>query len=1183
MKFPLHRRDRPLCDFLPKKAIRITKLIALILTTACLQVSAFSYAQTITLSERNVPIEKVFNDIKSQTNYRFWYESKLLENVDKVTVEVKNASIKEVLDLCLKGLPLSYNIIKEVVVIKPKAAEPTLYLPPSLQDTVRGRITNENGTPIPGTTVRVKGTEIAAISDDNGNFTLDDVPDNATLVISSIGYAPKEFTLTGSNNISVRLAASVAHLDSVAVTVSTGYQEIPKERATGSFVQISNKELNRRVSPDIIGRLEGIVPGLLFNHNTSASSQGYDINIRGHSTLFANDQPLIVVDNFPYDGGLNDINPNDVESITILKDAAAASIWGVRSGNGVIVITTKKGHLNQKLQVELNANVTIGQKPDLYYSPDFLNSSDFIDVEEKLFDLGYYNSDISSGYQIVSPVVDILAQQRAGLISNKDAQSAIDKLRHYDLRDDLTKYFYQKSINQQYAVNFKGGGKNSSYYFSVGYDNMLSNKVGNESKRITITSQYNFYPVRNLEISAFGSYTQALSENNNLLSNLAPGSKTTLPPYTKLADNKENPLPVVKDYASSYKDTVMNGQLLNWQFKPLNELKLADDHTNTNDYRFRFSVKYSFPFGLNGQIKYEQQRSVSMDRGYSSDSSYYVRNLVNRFTQVNPDGSLSYPIPIGGILDLENSTLIAHRVRGQLNFDHLWNHKHEASAIIGAEINSVVTQSNSNMIYGYNENTETAISQIDFSESYQTFPSGVFKVPNYSNFSKLTDHYISYFTNIAYNYKRLYTFSISGRIDKSNLFGVKTNQKAVPLYSIGGSWNLSNEQFYQIPWLPYAKFRLTYGYNGNIDKAVTAVTTTKTQQLGSYINNIPYALIVNPGNPELRWEKTRMINVGFDFAISKKNLSGTVEFYTKKGIDLFGDSPLAPSTGLATFRGNVANTKGKGIDITLDSKNISGRNFKWYSTFLFSSISDKVTKYDPKAGASSYLIFGSGNNGTIFPLQGKSPFAIFSYKWGGLNHETGQPQGILNGKPSMDYAAIIDNTTVDSLVYNGSSRPTIFGSLMNTFSYKQFSVSFNIIYKLHYYFLRSSIAYEALFSSWEGNKDYSKRWQKPGDERFTNVPAITYPPDPGFGNGIYTNSSALVDKGDHIRLQDIRISYDIINSYSNSNLFAGLQIYCYINNIGILWRANKDGIDPDLYGTMLPIPRTISFGINANF
>jgi len=1164
-----------------RQTLLCMKVTAFILLAFCMQVSATTLAQNVTLSEHNAPLEKVINDIKQQTGYSFFYNQDWLQQALPVDVQVKNAPLETALKICFANQPFDYAVVNKTIVLKLKekpvsAPKGDIVAPANIS----GKVTDSAGTPLIGATVAIKGSTKATITNEDGEFNLEaQVGDK--IVVSYIGFRSFDFTVDRDMPyLNIKLMPGMSGLKEV--TVSTGYQTIPKERATGSFVQIDSTLINRRISTDMLSRLEGVVPGLLFNRNTINSASGQiDINIDGHSTINANDQPLIVVDGFAYDGDYNNINPNDVESITVLKDAAAASIWGVRSGNGVIVITTKKGKRNQALKGEINANVTIGNKPDLYYNPQFLDANDFINLEETLFNKGVYDNALSQGYLPVSPVVALLGEERAGTISAVDANSQINAFRNIDVRNDLTKYFYQKSIDQQYNLNLRGGGDKSDYYFSFGDDHNRANLVGNSSNRVTVNSSYNFYPVKNLQISAAINYVQSTNQINNTVSGIATTGYGSIYPYAQLVDKNGNALPVVKDYAQTYVDTVGGGKYLDWNYRPYDELRNSDNTETSTDNRINIGIKYDFLKHFSATVRYEYEKGSSAYANDNNLSSYYTRNLINGFTQVNSDGSLSYPVPLGGVLQTENSDLISKQGRAQLNYNQNWNNKNDLSVIAGTEIHETINESNYNTVYGYDANTKTSQSNIDYYDTFIGLPQNYGTIPNSLGYAQTTDHYISYYSNAAYTYDGRYTFSLSGRIDQSNLFGVNTNQKAVPLYSTGFAWSLSKEQFYHIDWLPLIKLRATYGYTGNIDKTATAVTTIR-QTGGAEYSGGQYAYIANPGNPELRWERIRKINLGIDFGTKNNTVSGSIEYYLKKGIDLFGNSPLAPSTGFTTFYGNTADTKGNGVDIVINTKNINTKNFKWVTNFSLSHVVDVVTRYGVTLPSINYITFS--NASSIYPLAGKDLFGLYSYKWAGLTHSTGDPQGYLNGNVSTNYAGIIANTSINDMVYNGSSRPTTFGYLRNTFTYKEWSLSANIIYKLDYYFRKTSYGSSNL--PWSGNVDFSQRWQNPGDELKTNVPSLQYPPYDTNRDLFYANSSILIDNGDHIRLEDITLSYDLNKNKIRSLPFSHLQLYSYINNVGILWRANKDHLDPDLSTNttgVFPLPTTFSFGIKANF
>ncbi|HEY7159755.1 MAG TPA: carboxypeptidase-like regulatory domain-containing protein, partial [Acidobacteriota bacterium] len=404
---------------------------------------------------------------------------------------------------------------------------------------MKGKVVNEKGEPVVGATVTVKGTTKATSTDEKGEFILTGVDENATLVVSSVSNEKQEIKVDGRTEIGVQLKTRVAELAGVAITVNTGYQEINPGKATGSFSKVGNDLFNRRVSTNTIDRIENLVPGVLFNkggQTTTGGSIPDPILIRGRSTIYANAAPLIVLDNFPYDGDINDINPNDIESISILKDAAAASIWGARAGNGVIVISTKKGKAS-KPQVEFNSNVTIQGRPDLD-NIAIITSNDYIELEKFLFSKGYYDNDInnSTGNRPpLSPVIEILTKQKNGSISPSDADNQINLLKQNNAREDLDKYFYRLGTKQQYALSISANTPNINYFMSVGWDHNNSNVVGQQYDRVSFRTQNTFRITSNFQIDGGIYYVQTRDEaGNNPGYNINSGAGKRLYPYADL-------------------------------------------------------------------------------------------------------------------------------------------------------------------------------------------------------------------------------------------------------------------------------------------------------------------------------------------------------------------------------------------------------------------------------------------------------------------------------------------------------------------------------------------------------------------------------------------------------------------------------------------------------------------------
>lgn len=1148
------------------------KISLLLFCSLCfgMQVLAQSKETRFNISVKKATINVVFNKIEAQSNYRFFYLQSIINKAKPVSIELKNADIKTVLDAAFQDQPLDYKIENHSILIRSKSDDPKSSVTSDTTKTISGRVVIANdGTPLNGVNIKVLGSKGNSITDVNGNFSIQ-AHDGSILEFSYIGFESKQTIINTKikSTFQIELDRLDGVLEEVSV-VSSGYQPIPKERATGSFDFVDNKIFNRAVSTDLLSRLNGVSNGLLFSNNTG---NAMGISIRGRSTLFSNTQPLIVLDNFPFEGDINDINPNDVESITLLKDAAAASIWGTRAGNGVLVITTKRGKQNRATKININSNITVTGKPDLHYQPR-MSAVDYIDVERFLFGKGYYNSAINRRFTEISPVVSILNQHRAGLISEAEANAQIDELSHFDVLSDMEKYLYQNGVNQQYQINVSGGTAQHSYYLAAGYDKNLSTTVGTKYERYTLKVNNTFYGLqKRLQVSTDLNF--AASQNNSL----GGGINNAKYPYLRLADENGNALEVNTNSTlnPAYTDTVGGGLLLDWKYRPLDEIRnrTVQNKSNLNSLIVNLNLSYKILNPLTISLYYQYNKSVVTASTLYDETAYYTRNQINSFSQVNrQNGTVLRPIPLGGILNSTNTNSDGNYGRVQLNYEQKWNRNH-VTAIGGYEARSLegVYQGFGNQ-FGYNQ----------ANESYQTIIDQVTLFPNYysgstsaiyigGSRSTSVNRGISYYSNIGYVFDQRLLASFSFRKDKSNLFGVDANQRAVPLWSAGLGWNLHKEKFYNIASIPYLKIRLTYGYNGNIDNTTSAYLTAKRDRNNLWQN--PINSIVNPPNPGLQWERVQNFNVGLDFSSKDNRLSGSIEYYSKNGKDLMGYSPVAPQTGVSQFYGNVANTTTKGFDIKLSHKNILGKMFNWETSLILNLNKDKVTDYKVNPGVNEDIL---SQLGKIVPIVGKPIYGMVSYRYGGLSAD-GNPIGYVDGKPSEDYTAMINSLNQNNLVFHGSRVPTRFGSLRNTFRYKAFEFSFTILYKGGYYFRRQSFASNNVIGgTWLGFNDYGDRWQNPGDEANTQVPKFLYPYNINR-DLFYKNSSYLIENGSHIRLQDIEFNYQILNRIRGKRIFSDANFYVYASNLGILWRANKQGLDPDV-ASGVPRGMQISTGL----
>ncbi|QEC40253.1 SusC/RagA family TonB-linked outer membrane protein [Pseudobacter ginsenosidimutans] len=974
------------------------KLTFVLLTLALFSANANMMAQKVSIKGKDLQLKQVFTFIEQQTGYVVFGNKELFADRKKITLSVANMPLTELLALIFKDQPFDYSVEdKTILISKKKTVATDLRRLLLLTDVpISGRVVDASGNPVQGASIRLKPGNKGTTSNADGSFIIEQVGKGEyTVEISLVGHLTisRKIKVNGNEQLLLSGLVLIANPETMnEVTVSnagTGYQTVPKERATGSFSRVDNKTFNRQVSTDVITRLKGIAPSIMVDERGAKPR----LAIRGQATIWGNDQPLIVVDNFPYEGDLSNINPNDVEDISILKDAAAASIWGIRAGNGVIVIKTKRGSYNKPMNISFNLNTTVGEKPDLFYISK-MGPSDFIDIEKMLFEKGFYNNIITSAsYRPYSPVVEILNDQKNNKISATEAEAMIDALRGYDLRKDMEKYLYQQTIRQQYALSLNGGGPRYSYYFSAGFDKNREAQVGNDFSRISLNSNQVFKPVEKLEFTVNLSYNRSNRSSAGVVQMLNNMGQEMMYPYARLVDDNGEPAAVTKTFSSVLKQKALSDGLLNWDFVPLKELELQNNKNLLTETRLNAAVKYSLLPQLSAEARFQYENQWSKTRNLYDQDSYTMRDQINSYTTFG-NGVLKRNIPLGARLDNSINELNALNGRLQLNYDQRWK-KHQVHAIAGIEVRQVRTTGNSSRLYGFDPVVGSSAA-VDYVSSFKLYGNGYnSKIPNYDDHSGTLDRLRSYYINGAYDFDLRYVLSASARIDQSNVFGVRTNQKSVPLWSAGARWNISKESFYTLHWLPELSLRTTYGYSGNVDKTLTAFTTARLTT--NYSMSIPAADLQNPPNKDLRWEKNAMWNMGIDFGLAGNRLSGSIEYFSRKGTDLIGNGDIDPTSGYISYRGNLANMTGRGIDIELNSVNIQAGDFNWKTTAIFSYAKDKVTKYQRITSIYSFI---SVNDNTIIrnpvgysPVAGRSLFGIYSYPWAGLDPATGQPRG----------------------------------------------------------------------------------------------------------------------------------------------------------------------------------------------
>lgn len=1042
------------------------------------------------------------------------------------------------------------------------------------QTTITGRVYSPDSIPLTGASIRFAQSSSQAVVNGHGAFEIGKAESTDTLVISALGYETGRWALSRPLPTSFILYHARHTLEEVVI--NTGYYQIPAERAAGSYYHLDEKALNRNPTTDVISRLDGLTNGLQFDKRAAGELMGENhrrLRLRGASSISGNNEPLIVLDNFPYEGDINQINPNDIASVTILRDASAASIWGAKAGNGVIVITTKNGEGIKGLNIGFKGNFTLGEKPDLFQNPNFLTSPEYLVAERLWFNENVYDAFENDVFKrALSPAIELLIAQRDHLLDDNQLAEGLAQLSQLDIRKQANELLYQRELREQYGLNFSGSGDKISYYVSAGFDNIRPVLRHNQQRRVSLTTRQTYRPIKTLEYKLDLAYSRQKNINNGISINaIAP----RLHPYLQLADSDGRALPMVKDFRSTWVDEQYSDHGLDWHYRPLDELALRNRSNSTQEIRMQHSLRKQILPGFFTEVTYQYQNYQTQQRHVQEQNSYDVRYFINRFTQA--DGNPVFPY--GGILNLINGEQTVHSGRMQLSYDNVWHARHRIAGLAGAEVRQVKSANINKQWYGYDDNVFTYQHRLDFENLYPVRPFGNDRLPTpAARINGLIDRFVAYYTNVSYSYLDRYTITGSARWDASNLFGVKTNQKGVPLWSLGGTWVVSQESFMQHIVFDYLKVKASYGYNGNVDKSIAAFPYGR-YSMDPY-TGLRRAEIIYPGNPQLSWEKISIFNTGVDFGLFESALTGSIDFYQKKGTDLIGNIAIDPTSGFSTNRINYAATSTSGVDAKLTINPSETKNVRWTGTILFSYIREKLIDYrGPELQSASAYMQGIAPTP---PVIGRPLNGMYSIPWAGLDAETGNPKYLLDNQETMDYSAW---TTLhpEQMIYHGMTVPPLVGSLLQEIQWRGFSLSLNLVWKGNYYFRRNSISYSDLFNNGVGHVDFSNRWVKPGDELLTDVPVLPTNPSQVARDAVYQNANILVSKGDHIRLQDIRLAYSAGKSLLRSLPFQQMQLFAYVSNVGLLWRANRYGLDPEYPTTTFPPLRTYSFGCTFQF
>lgn len=988
---------------------------------------------------------------------------------------------------------------------------------------------------LPGVTVIVVGTQNGAITDQTGAFTLN-TDSGAKLEFTFVGMKPIIKTVT--ENVKNMLISMEQNAIAVEDVVITGYQTISKERATGSFATIDTKRMEVKLQSNLGSMLEGQVAGLVRDKDGN-------IEIRGVSTLSAEKKPLIVLDGFPYDGTLESINNENIDNITILKDGVAASIYGSRAANGVIVVTTKSGR-EGRFSVSYKGvfSATMNSKFEDFNRG---STSDFIDGEIAIFN----EEPTGSNNSYNSPVKQLLVN--AYNAGNTDADYAkaykeIDKLRNNDAFKDVENYVQRTKMSHSHNIGINGGNDKNLFNASINYLDEYGSMIHDKSSRFIFDVKNIWKPKKWLtfDLAANINYTQ--SERPQKSWQDLVGGWSDLYPYENIADSQGNSLnidPRISPYLKGVYDNTKN--TLPYTYNPIDELGYRT--VNNSSFRTRLTANLNFKIieGLSISGGGVWTRENSNWKTVDSKKSFFVRNIVNGATDKN--NPVTKYFPNGDIVNENRNMSESWTIRGQVNLNKAFNgEKHRVTALIGTEVRKDTYNNNRYATrVGYNQTagsyTIMNIKDWNAGKDKVNMIQNPYFTMNNGSVALRDNRFVSYFGNASYEFDNRYIISGSARLDLTNFFGTDPKYRYKPLWSIGGTWKLSQEKFFDVSFIDMLNLRASYGINGNISLNQGPFLILSVGSYSDVTGGTAYG-VQSPPNNQLRWEKTATTNIGADLGLFNNKLNFTLDYYNKLSTDLLASDAVDPIVGFSSLTKNVGSIQNRGFELSVSAYIIEKSNFRWFSKFNYAYNNNKVLEYNVSRPYTSSWTGTLGINAAGYPAN-----ALFATRFAGLNDS-----GSVQGYDRDNNVKLIADLAPEDVVYMGTSKAPHDLSFTNDFTYKNFNLSFMFVAKLGSKYRRDTFTGSNYHSRY-----FKDRWQKPGDEATTIYPKFS---SWNMDMWDFPYTDVLVQSSSFLKLRDITLTYSLPKRLLSKIGFSDVKIYAQSRNLFRVTGKNVD-IDPE--------------------
>lgn len=1088
----------------------------------------------VTINMANASAGDFFREMRAQTGLNFIMKSGS-STKQKITISAKDKPARQVLDEVMRQIGCTYDIEDGYVTVTSSDQQPRQQM--ALRH-LTGIVTDTEGTPLPGAVVRIKGAQVGGVTTDQGfyDFTVPDGP--ITLIFTYVGMTDKEVTYTGTGDVKKNI--TLRSNTDIEEVVITGYNAIERRKLTSSVTSLKAEDIMRPGITSIDQMLEGQVPDMIFMQNSGEVGTVPRLRIRGTSTLIGNREPLWVLDGVVLQDPVNvspeelndpdyvnrignaiaGINPQDIERIDVLKDASATALYGAKAANGVIVVTTKRGHVGKPV---VSYNMTTSLKLRPRYTDrkiDLMNSQERIAFSKYLVQNGYHftqNSDLV-GYE------NIMQQFFNGNIDYSEVMTQTRQLEkmNTDWFDILTK----DALSTSHSVSLSGGSENARYYGSVGYTRDNDVIRGNHNERYTVAMNVdaNLSDIFSTQFGITGNINKRQYNQSSLNPlDYAYNTSRAIPAYDQNGEYA---------YYQRYNGTY-GGY---YSFNMLNELDNSYNRQEGSSLQANFQLQANITSWLKARLIAAYQVSATDQESWWGEQTFHaaaMRGSEYGTPAVSGEQSTSR-MPFGGELSQNRYRDNNYMARLQVDFNKFVDAKkhHNISATLGFEVSSDKYKGTSSTARGYYENRGRQFSATTL-DDYPYYKAWL-ETNAYPTITDNLTNLLSAYALVSYSYKDYFTLTANTRMDGSNKFGDRSNEKLLPIWSISANYNLSEHQFLKRDWIDFVMLKASFGYQGNMLDGQSPQMIIKQLPMDALYNELVSEVSIYP-NPNLRWEKTHSWNFGLTFSVLQRRLQFEGEVYFKKTKDAFLLKDISTVNGISQYYVNSGDITNKGYSLSVTAVPVRLKDFDWTLSTSFSKVFNELKTLP---GQDQYNLTNYLNGSAL--VQGKPVGTFYSYKYLGLSPKNGTPLF----DDGQDHAAELANMTkyqfyTSILEESGSREPTMSGTINNTLRYKQWRLNAVLNYSFG-----SKVR---LFKMFNGtsfvpsdniNKELVNHWSKPGDELTTDIPNPVAMPTTHWSlrSGLptvatnafdeYNYSNHRVVSGNYMKLATVSLNYE---------------------------------------------------------